>query len=168
MEGAGTGSSTPTRSSNRSSVSKGVCWRRGYRVLGVVLLWLVVPAKAASGGASALAGAALAATAAGVGAAVNYWAAMEDETAGDIKVLSKGKGIMRLMSTNLRRVKREQGDGDEMAERVWTDTLQAVEDAGVDIWAAQDTGVEDGGSPGQAALWSAGKLQQKVGSGWGG
>ena len=77
-----------------------------------------------------------------------------DETAGDIKVLSKGKGIMRLMSTNLRRVKREQGDGDEMAERVWTDTLQAVEDAGVDVWAAQDTGVEDGGSPGQAALWT--------------
>jgi hypothetical protein len=93
---------------------------------------------------------------------------MEDETAGDIKVLSKGKGVMRLMSTNLRRVKREQGDGDEMAERVWTDTLQAVEDAGVDVWAAQDTGVEDGGSPGQAALWSAGKLQQKVASGWGG
>ena len=128
----------------------------------------MVPAEAASGGVSALAGAALAATAAGVGAAVNYWAAMEDETAGDIKVLSKGKGIMRLMSTNLRRVKREQGDGDEMAERVWIDTLQAVEDAGVDVWAAQDTGVEDGGSPGQAALWSAGKLQQKVGSGWGG
>ena len=149
-------------------MSKGVCWRRGYRVLGVVLMWLVVPAEAASGGVSALAGAALAATAAGVGAAVNYWAAMEDETAGDIKVLSKGKGIMRLMSTNLRRVKREQGDGDEMSERVWIDTLQAVEDAGVDVWAAQDTGVEDGGSPGQAALWSAGKLQQKVGSGWGG
>jgi hypothetical protein len=78
---------------------------------------------------------------------------MEDETAGDIKVLSKGKGTLRLMSTSLRRVKREQqGDGDEMAERVWTDTLQAVEDAGVDVWAAQDTGVEDGGSPGQAAL----------------
>ena len=70
LEGAGTGSSTPTRSSNRSSVSKGVCWRRGYRVLGVVLLWLVVPAEATSGGASALEGAALAATAAGIGAAV--------------------------------------------------------------------------------------------------
>jgi hypothetical protein len=37
-------------------------------------------------------GAALAATAVGVGAAANYWAAMEDETAGDIKVLAKGKG----------------------------------------------------------------------------
>ena len=86
-------------------MSKGVCWRRGYRVLGVVLLWLVVPAEATSGGASALEGAALATTAAGIGAAVNYWAAMEDETAGDIKVLSKGKGIIRLMSTNLRRVK---------------------------------------------------------------
>ena len=109
------------------------------------MLWLVVPAEAGSGGAPALAGAALTATAAGVGAAVNYWAAMEDETAGDIKVLSKGKRLMRLMSTNLRRVKRERGDGDEMAERVWIDTLQAVEDAEVDVWAAHDTGVEDGG-----------------------
>ena len=99
---------------------------------------------------------------------MNYWTAMEDEAAGDIKVLSRGNGIMRPRSTNLRRVKREQGDGDEMAERVWTDTLQAVEDAGVDVWAAQDTGVEDGGSPGQAALWSAGKLQQRVASGWDG
>jgi hypothetical protein len=110
----------------------------------------------------------MAATAAGVGAAMNYWAAMEDETAGDIRVLSKGKGIMRLMSTNLRRVKREQGDGNEMAERVWIDTLKAVGDAGVDVWAAQDTGVEIGGSSGQASLWNAGNLQQMVSSGWGG
>ena len=43
-----------------------------------------------------------------------------------------------------------------MAERVWTDTLRAVEDVGVDVWAAQGTGVEDGGSPGQTALWSKG------------
>ena len=62
-----------------------------------------------------------------MGAAVNYWAAMEDETAGNIKALSKGKGIMRPMSTNLRRMKREQGDGNEMAERVWIYTLKAVE-----------------------------------------
>ena len=54
-----------------------------------------------------------------------------------------------------------------MAERVRIDTLKAVEDAGVDVWATQDTGMDDGGSPGQAALWSAGKLQQKVSSGWG-
>ena len=133
-----------------------------------MLIWLVVPAEASPGGATALAGAAAAATAAGVGAAVNYWAAMEDETTGDFKVLTKGRGILRLMSTNLRRVKREQGDGNEMAERVWIDTPKAVEEAGVDVWAEQDTGVEDGGSPGQAALRSAGKLQQKVSSGWGG
>ena len=93
---------------------------------------------------------------------------MEDETTGDLRVLTKGKGVMRLMSTNLRRIKREQGDGNEMAERVWDDTRQAVEGAGGDAWAVQDTGVEGGGSPGQAALWSAGKLQQKVSSGWGG
>ena len=89
LEGAGTDSNTPARSSNRSNVSMGVCWCRGYSVLGVVVLWLVVPTEAASGGATALAGAAVAATAAGVGAAVNYWAAMENETAGNIKVLSK-------------------------------------------------------------------------------
>ena len=129
---------------------------------------MVVPVEAASGGATALAGVAMAATAVGMGAAVNCWAAMEDETAGDIEVLSKGMGAMRLMSTNLRRVKREQEDGNEMVERVWIDTLKAVKDDGVDVWAAQDTGVEDLGSPGQAALWSTGRLQQKVSSGWGG
>ena len=75
---------------------------------GAVLLWLVVPTEAASGGATTLAGAAVAATAAGVGAAANYWAATEDETAWSINVLSKGKGIMRLVSSNLRRVKRQQ------------------------------------------------------------
>ena len=46
--------------------------------------------------------------------------------------------------------------------------MRAVEDAAVDIWAAQDTGVEDGGAPGQAALWSAGKLRDEVEFGWGG
>ena len=70
----------------------------------------MVPAEATSGGATTPAGA-VTATAAGVGAAVNYWAAMKDEAAGNIKVLSKGKGIMRLMSTNLRRVKMEKGGG---------------------------------------------------------
>ena len=135
----------------------------------MLLVWLAVPVEAA--GAAQAAGGVAAAVAAAAGAAstvLNYWAAMWDETTGDLKVLAKGKGIMRIMSTNLRRVNREQGDGNEMAERVWNDTLQAVVDAGVDVLAAQDTGVEDGGSPGQAALWSAGKLQQKVSSGWGG
>ena len=56
-----------------------------------MLLWLVVPAEATTGGATALGGAAVAAAAAGVGAAVNYWATMEDETTGDLKVLTKGK-----------------------------------------------------------------------------
>ena len=98
-----------------------------------MLLWPVVPTEASPGGATTLAGAALAATAAGVGAAVNYWAAMENETTGDLRALSKGRGNLRLMSTNLKRVKREQGDGNEMAERVWTDTLRAVEDAGIDV-----------------------------------
>ena len=116
-------------------MSRGVCWCRGHRVLAILLLWLVVPAEAASGGATALAEAAVAATAAGV-VAVNHWATMEDETTGDIKVLSKGRGIVRLTSTNLMRVKKEQGDGTEMTERVWIDTLTTLEDAGVDVWAA--------------------------------
>ena len=167
-EKAGIGGDTPVRSSGRSSVDKGVCWCRGHKVLGVMLLWLVVPVEASPGGATTLAGAAVAATAAGVGAAVNYWAAIEDETTGDFKVLTKVKGTLRLMPTNLMRVKRKQGDGNEMAERVWIDTLKAVAEAGVDGWAGQNTGVKDEGSPGQAALWSAGKLQQKMSSGWGG
>ena len=62
LEGAGTGSNTPARSSNISNVSRGACWCRGYRVLGVVLLWLVVPTEVDSDGATTLAGAAMAAT----------------------------------------------------------------------------------------------------------
>ena len=164
------GGSTPARSSGRSSVCGAACWRRGQKVLVVLLIWLVAPTEATTGGATTLGGAAVAAAPAGLalGAAVNYWAAMEEETTGDLRVLTKGKGVARMMSTNLRRVKREQGANNEMSESVWNDTLQAVEDVGVNIWAAQDTGVEDGGAPGQAALWSAGKLQQKVSSGWGG
>ena len=46
--------------------------------------------------------------------------------------------------------------------------MRAVEDAVVDIWAAHDTVMEDGGAPGQAALWSAGNLRSEVWFGWGG
>ena len=46
------------------------------------------------------------------------------------------------MSTNLRRVKRDE-TGQDMSKVVWEQTMRAVEDAAVDIWAAQDTGVED-------------------------
>ena len=45
--------------------------------------------------------------------------------------------------------------------------MRAAEDAAVDIWAAQDTGVEDGGASGQASLWSAGRLKDEVGFSWG-
>ena len=121
-KGTGIGGSPLFRSSERSSVTRGACWYRGYKALGIMLLWLVVRAEVSPDGATTLAGAAVDATAAGVGEAVNYWAAMEDETTGDLRV---------------------------------------------DVWAAQDTDVEDGGSPGQAVLWSAGNLQQRVSSGWG-
>ena len=109
----------------------------------------------------------MAAAAAAASTAVNYWALLEDDTAGDLQVLSKGAGIIRIMSTNLRRVKRD-GTGLDMSKVVWGETMKAVDDAAVDIWAAQDTGVEDGGAPGQAALWSAGKLKDAAGFGWGG
>ena len=41
-----------------------------------MLLWLVVPAEATARGSTVLGGAAVVAAAAGMGAAVNYWAAM--------------------------------------------------------------------------------------------
>ena len=50
----------------------------------------------------------------------------------------------------------------------WSYLALPPEDAAVDIWAAQDTGVEDGGVPGQAALWDAGKLKGEVGFSRGG
>ena len=81
----------------------------------------------------------------------NYWEGVEEETVGDLKVLEKERGTLRIMATNLRRVKREQGT-QEMAKLVWERTLCAVADASVDIWAASDTGVEDAGAPGQASL----------------
>ena len=134
----------------------------------VLLAWLVVPAEAA--GAAQAAGGAVAAAAAATAAAntvLNYWAVMEGDTAGDLEVLNKGCGVIRIMSTNLRRVKRDE-TGQDMSKVVWKETMRAVEDAAVDIWAAQDTGVEDGGAPGQAALWSAGKLKSEVEFSWGG
>ena len=132
----------------------------------LLLVWLVVPAEAA--GAAQAAGGVAAAAAVGASEVLNYWAGMEDDTAGDLGILSKGVEIIRIMSTNLRRVKRDQ-TGQDMSKVVWEQTMRAVEDhAEVDIWAAQDTGVEDGGAPGQAALWSAGKLKDEVGFGWGG
>ena len=115
-------------------------------------VWLVVPAEAvgsaqASGGVAAI----VAAAAIGASTIPNYWAGMEDDTAGDLEVLSKGEDVIRIMSTNLRRVKRDE-TGQDMSKVVWEQTMRAVEDAAVDTWAAPDTGVEDGGTPGQATL----------------
>ena len=144
------------------------CWRWWQRVLLVMLVWLVVPAEAA--GAAQAAGGAVAAVAAAAVAAntvLNYWAVSEGDTAGDLQVLGKGPGVIRIMSTNLRRVKRDE-TGQDMSKVVWKETMRAVEDAAVDIWAAQDTGVEDGGAPGQAALWSAGRLKREMEFSWGG
>ena len=75
----------------------------------MLLLWLVVPTEAA-GAVQSAGGVAAATTAAAVGAneVLNYSAGLEDDTAGDLKVLSKKPGIVRIMSTNLRRVNRNQ------------------------------------------------------------
>ena len=99
----------------------------------VLLVWLVVPAEVA-GAAQAAGGvaAAVAAAAAGASTVLDYWAVMEDDTAGDLKVLSKGWGVIRIMSTNLRRVKRDE-TGQDMSKVVWEQTMRAVEDAAVDI-----------------------------------
>ena len=143
-------------------------WSRWHRVLLVLMVWLVLPAEAA--GAAQTAGGVAAATASAAAAAgtiLNYWAGMEGDTTGDLEVMNKGSGVVRIMSTNLRRVKRD-GTGQDMSKVIWEETMKAVKDAAVDIWAAQDTGVEDGGAPGQAALWSAGKLKREVEFSWGG
>ena len=47
---------------------------------------------------------------------LNYWAGMEEGTAGDLEVLSKGCGVIRIMSTNLRRVKRDETGQDMSTE----------------------------------------------------
>ena len=65
------------------------------------------------------------------------------------------------MPTNLRRVKRDEA-GQNMSNVVWVQTMRPEEDAAVDIWAAQDTGVEDGGAPGQAAVMPLGTYRQRV------
>jgi hypothetical protein len=108
-------------------------WRWWQRVLLVMLVWLVVPAEAA--GAAQAAGGAVAAAAAATAAAntvLNYWAVTEGDTAGDLEVLNKGCGVIRIMSTNLRRVKRDE-TGQDMSKVVWKETTRAVEDAAVDI-----------------------------------
>ena len=58
------------------------------------MVWLVVPVQAA-GAAQAAGGVAAAAAAAAVGAGrvLNYWAVMEDDTAGDLEVMNKGWGL---------------------------------------------------------------------------
>ena len=92
----------------------------------VLLVWLVVPAEAA--GVAQAAGGAVAAAAAATAAAstiLNYWAAMEGDTAGDLEVLNKGCGVIRIMSSNLRRVKRDE-TGQDMSKVVFGQTTRAV------------------------------------------
>ena len=56
------------------------------------ITWLAVPVEAA-GVAQAAGGmaTAVAAAAAGVSTVLNYWAGLEDDTAGDLEVLGKGE-----------------------------------------------------------------------------
>ena len=132
----------------------------------MLLVWLVVPVETA-GVAQAAGGmeTAVAAATAGVRTISNYWAGLENDTAGDLEILGKGEGVVRIMSTNLRRVKRDK-TGPDMSKVVSEQTMRAVEDAAVDIWAAQETGIEDDGTPGQATLWSDGRLTDEVGFSW--
>ena len=102
------------------------CCKRWKRVL---LVWLVVPVEAA-GAAQVDGGTAAAATA--VSTVLNYLAGLEGDTADDLEVLGKGEGVIRIMSTNLRRVERDK-TGQDMSKVVWEQTMRAVEDAAVDI-----------------------------------
>ena len=79
----------------------------------MLLVWLVVPVEAAGAARAAGGMAATLAAAAGASTVLGYWAGVEANTAGGLGVLSKGGGVARIMSTNLRRVKRD-GIGQDM------------------------------------------------------
>ena len=96
--------------------------RNRSRLLLLVLLLLVTPVEAVDDGAAVAGAAAAGLLAAGVKEAVNFWEGVEEDTAGDLRVLEKQRGTLRIMATNLRRVKRERGTQD-MAESVWRSTL---------------------------------------------
>ena len=94
-------------------------WRWWRKVLLVLLVWMVVPVEAtAAAGAAGGAVAAVATAATAANMALNYWALAEDDTVGDLKVLSKGVGVIRIMSTNLRRVRRDR-TGLDMSKVMW-------------------------------------------------
>ena len=109
------------------SRTSGWSWRQ--KVLLVLLVGMVVPVEAAAA-AQAVGGAAaaVAAAAAAASTVVNYWALLEDDTVGDLQVLCKEAGTIRIMSTNLRRVKRD-ATGQDMSKVVWEQTMRAVDDA---------------------------------------
>jgi hypothetical protein len=148
-------------------------WKQGCRGWGcnrwwvaVMLLMLVQPVEA-TGTAIQAAGVAGAVALTAASVAGCYWERTQGEVVGDLKLGGKQEGTMRIMATNLRRVKREK-QGQSMTAATWEQTQRAVEDAKVDMWAASDTGLEDGNAPGQAALWSAGRMKRELSFGWGG
>ena len=76
-----------------------------------MLVWLVAPVGAAQAAGGVVA------AAVGANEVLNYWVGLEDDTAGDLKVLSKGPGTIRIMSTNLRRVEMDR-TGQDMSKVV--------------------------------------------------
>ena len=100
--------------------------------------------------------------AAAVGAA-KYWACT-GRAVGELG-LAKEAGCLRVLGTNLRRVKR---DGEDHKGVVWNETMTAVRDLDVVVWCGSDTRLGDDGSPGRAALWSAGSTKESVSKLWGG
>ena len=80
----------------------------------MLLVWLVLPTEVV-GAAQAAGGMAAAAS-----EVLNHWAGLGwagGRHSWDLRVLSKGPGIIRIMSTNLRRVKRDQ-TGQDMSKGV--------------------------------------------------
>ena len=133
----------------------------------VVLLWMV--------GGEAVGGAEVGARAEGVVAAAavavgGFWAARVMRDWGDVNVRAKPEGATRIWIANVRRIKRRAGgvEGGVTDPVIYGTTMEAMDEAGVDVLGLVDTGVDDAEAPAQSALWGAGGLKLATQRGWGG
>ena len=95
-----------------------------------------------------------------------FWANRVVPDWGVVKLGGKAEGTMRLLMNNIRRVKKDGSGGTDVV--LYAQATTAMGDAEVDLLGLVDTGVEDGSAPGQALLWSAGKLRMEMARHWGG
>ena len=143
----------------------------GWWLRMAVLLTLSQGAEAAGTGGGAVAvgaGAAdvmTAAVAAACSVGKGFWANRVAQDWGNVRLGDKTAGSMRLLMNNIRRVKKDGSGGTDMV--LYAQAMEAMTDADVDLLGLVDTGVEDGSAPGQALLWSAGKLKAETARHWG-